>query len=55
MGLPFGTLTFEFLLQNGEVLVSNPMPAFFSLFSERAASAVDSTGAVVVFSHDGLW
>jgi hypothetical protein len=32
-----------------------PSSAFFAMFSEWAAFAVYSAGAVVIFSHDGLW
>jgi hypothetical protein len=33
---------------------SGAMPSFFSVLIQ-AASTVDSAGAVVVFSQDGLW
>jgi hypothetical protein len=32
-----------------------PCSAFFAVPSEWAASAVCSAGAVLVFSHNGLW
>jgi hypothetical protein len=41
---------------NPQLAFRMPYSASFAVFSERAASSVYSTGAVVVFSHDGrLW